>query len=78
MLGEILLLVQDDRLHFLDVVQPLRPFAGPDAQDAADDLGKPWISSSVPAIGISALSGNTGMPAGLKMLTTLKRIDIAA
>ena len=38
----------------------------------------PWISSRTPVTGISALSGNTGTPAGLKMLTSRKRTDMAA
>ena len=39
---------------------------------------KPWISSSTPASGMSALRGKTGMPAGLKMLTSRNRTDICA
>ena len=35
----------------------------------------PWISRKTPATGISVFSGNTGMPAGLKMLTSLNRMD---
>ena len=38
----------------------------------------PCSSSSTPVTGISVLSGKTGTPAGLKMLTSRKRIDIAA
>ena len=38
----------------------------------------PWISSSTPVTGISALSGKTGTPAGLKMLTSRNRTDICA
>ena len=38
----------------------------------------PCSSRSTPVTGISVLSGNTGTPAGLKMLTSRNRIDIAA
>ena len=74
----MLLLLQDDAFRLLDVVQALRPWPLADADDAADDLGEPCSSSSTPVIGIRVLSGKTGMPAGLKMLTSRNRIDICA
>src|SRR3546814_13552439 len=38
----------------------------------------PWMNSRTPVTGISAFSGKTGMPAGLKMLSSLNWIDILA
>jgi hypothetical protein len=38
----------------------------------------PCKSRSTPVTGISVLSGNTGTPAGLKMLTSLNRIEALA
>jgi len=38
----------------------------------------PWKSRSTPVTGIKALSGNTGTPAGLKMLSSLNRMARSA
>ena len=38
----------------------------------------PCNNNNTPVTGISALRGNTGTPAGLKMLTSLKRTEKAA
>jgi hypothetical protein len=69
-LAQILLLVQDDRFHLLDVAQALRPVPWRRQMMQRMISAMPWMSSSAPASGMSAFNGKTGMPAGLKMLTS--------
>ena len=49
--GQLLL----DHVDFGDVLEPARPFAGLQADDAAHDLGEPWSMTRAPASGIIVL-----------------------
>ena len=44
-----------DDVDFGDVFQPTRPFAGPEADDAAHDLGHALHITNAPAIGMTVL-----------------------
>ena len=62
--------LDDDAFGLFDVMQPLRPCACRIQMMQRMTSAIPCNSSITPVIGIKVFSGKTGIPAGLKMLTS--------